>query len=251
MTEKVLKQAQNVSPKLLATSNMGTRLDGSTTETSSHIEPHFINYTNTVLLNDISRTEVRVQVMKEYHRRRKLGKTSTSEDFIRNKPPSAKAQTQKFRLDQEKILRPWVRMKSYVGKKRETTSPKLDGIKKSPSKHAVPNPNSHQETEEEATTFGNREDETEAPENLEHAGNFDSALPLVQQWRLTLESSLETTSLFAIPSTGALDPFSAMSLLITPRIQLLLHHYCLSSFPPLPHSQTNPQSTSALPPPGL
>jgi hypothetical protein len=48
----------------------------------------------------------------------------------------------------------------------------------------------------------------------------------VDQWLANLDFALQTSILYHSPGTGALDPFAAMSVLITPRTQLLLHHYC-------------------------
>jgi hypothetical protein len=170
--------------------------------------------------------------MKEYHRRRKQGKTSKLPSRLAPKAvPSAKSQIQKFRLGREKILRPWVRVKPYVSKKiQPSTSPTTtensenlgrDNGRGSERRSNKKSPEtSRSKTTEYSSlkiiTFrgGNSEDKYLQP---------DEPIAAVQQW---LESSLETYSPYNNPANGVLDPFSAMSLIITPRTQLLLHHYC-------------------------
>jgi hypothetical protein len=55
---------------------------------------------------------------------------------------------------------------------------------------------------------------------------FDHAA--IDQWLSSLDFSLQAAILKNSPASGVLDPFAAMSLLITPRTQLLLHYYCKS-----------------------
>jgi hypothetical protein len=186
-----------------------------------------------VALDDISKTEIRVEVMREYHRRRKQGKTLPTNKTTSPKPTlSAKSQTQKFRLGREKNLQPWVRVKPFLGKKNQVTSHKSN----SPVRISVSDQPNHHKTGQESIPPERqiRERETQKPEALDHAqtdadvatSNFDPELPVAPQWLSASESSTETTSLYQSPATGVLDPFSAISLPITPRTQLLLHHYC-------------------------
>ena len=97
--------------------NLGRVMASSTSETkaarnSDEFQPQFINLTNSITLDSSSRTKVRMQVMKEYHRKR--AKRGLEEDLeipvvIHPKPVlSAKSHTHKFRLGQENDMKPWL-----------------------------------------------------------------------------------------------------------------------------------------------
>ena len=194
---------------------------------------HFINTTNKVSLDKTSKTEIRVQVMREYHRRRKHSKTwPTPELEVTKEPLSGQPQTLKFRLDREKTLQPWVRIKPFTGKNDRAALHKRENVEKVVPQPSVSHRHNHQGTEKEPTSSGSPDVEEEVLESLEQSGNLDSALPLVKQWHSAFRSLLHNTPLYQNPSMGALDPFSSMALLITPRTQLLLHHYCESLFSP-------------------
>ena len=229
-------------------------------EDNAQIPPHFINITNSLSLDDSSKSEVRVQVMREYHRRRKQGKASRVESRLAPKAPlSAKSQTQKFRLGQEKILRPWVRVKPYVSKKAQTTSTST-GTTPEPEKKIDRNedrtfnkrssePSSFETTDYNNPTFIDCEGPTSDIELLRPNG--DKPIAAVQRW---MEPSLQAFSPYNSPAAGVLDPFSAMSLVITPRTQLLLHHYCKlysAFFLPARYLTEVNQLMSVLPLPGL
>jgi hypothetical protein len=170
--------------------------------------------------------------MREYHRRRKQGKASRAESRLAPKAPlSAKSQTQKFRLGREKILRPWVRVKPYVSKKAQTAS----------TSTGITLESENEVDRNEERTFNKRSSEFSSVETTDYnnptfidcegatseieilRANRDKPMAAVQQW---MESSLQAFSPYNSPAAGVLDPFSAMSLAITPRTQLLLHHYC-------------------------
>jgi hypothetical protein len=202
---------------------------------NARLVPHFINISDTISLDDTSKKAVRVQVMREYHHRRKQGKTSKRQAALApQEPPTAKSQTQKFRLGREKVLRPWVPVKPYVGKKSQKASQKSVVLQKTVDisefneldlREKVKEPSPATIQRFEVTREGNlnhRDDDTEAVTS----SSLEAPIPAVQQWLSTLQSSLETFSFYQSPATGVLDPFSAMSLAITPRTQLLLHHYC-------------------------
>lgn len=194
---------------------------------------HFINITDTLSLDDTSKTEVRVQVMREYHRRRKQGKISKTEAIIAQKAPlSAKSQTQKFRLDREKVLRPWVRVKPYVPKKSQTASTKSNVTRPSEPNDGWKHP-SQPDLDPQYSRTTLLEENTESiqsTETITETGLLTSRnekhTDVVYERMQALKSALETISIYQNPASGVLDPFSAMSLLITPRTQLLLHHYC-------------------------
>ena len=87
----------------------------------------FINVTDTIDLDKSSKTKVRVQVMKDYHRRRihRIDENGNETLDLRPEPPilSAKALTQKFRLGDERILRPWKPKKGERRKNKVKTTP--------------------------------------------------------------------------------------------------------------------------------
>jgi hypothetical protein len=165
------------------------------------IIPEFINVTDTVSLDKSSKTKVRIQVMKDYHRRRvqEIGENRHVTLDQRSEPPaiSAKAQTQKFRLGQERILRPWTPKKGGKKKRQDKTPPREKSI--------------------DGDFFEQRDGKYGLNEPISRA---------TQEWISSLEYYLESLMLHQSPSSGMLDLFGAMSLLITPRTQRLLHHYC-------------------------
>jgi hypothetical protein len=46
------------------------------------------------------------------------------------------------------------------------------------------------------------------------------------RWLSSLDFAIQTSTLYHSPGTGILDPFAATSLVITPRTQVLIRHYC-------------------------
>lgn len=174
-------------------------------------EAQFINVTNSISLDKVSRTQVRVQAMRDYHRRRVQGvdENELPAKKAAREPPSVKSQTQKFRLGKEKILRPWVPVKLVVGKrtsiKREQKDPTLKQGSNSGSNISGTAPDVDKSYTTEAIP--------------KQGGIFPPEFEL-------FDFTLKTTTIYDLPGAGRLDPFGAMSLLITPRTQLLLHHYC-------------------------
>jgi hypothetical protein len=142
--------------------------------------------------------------MKDYHRRRvqEIADNRHATLDQRSEPPaiSAKVQTQKFRLGQERILRPWTPKKGGKKKRQDKTPPK--------------------EKSRDENFFEPREAEY---------GSSGTISQATQEWISSLEYYLESSMLHQSPSSDMLDPFGAMSLLITPRTQRLLHHYCKSN----------------------
>ncbi|TVY62891.1 hypothetical protein LSUE1_G009195 [Lachnellula suecica] len=189
--------------------------------------PEFINVTDTTSLDKTSKTKVRVQVMKDYHRRR-VQETDGNKPVAlkrRLEPPqlSARAQTQKFRLGDERILRPW---KPKKGQKKDKSPPAGKkasvGIKPSfrlskrnlVTSRQVPfsSPNSL-----DLSFVAIQGSENESTNYVHHA---------TEQWLASLQYHVQSSILHFSPSDGMLDPFMAMSLLITPRTQQFLYHYC-------------------------
>lgn len=197
----------------------------------------FINVTQSVDLDKSSKTRVRVQVMKDYHRRRtqKVDEHGNETLDHRSGPPrlSAKAQTQKFRLGQEKILRPW------KPKKRERKKDRIETTLDWEEKTAIQNPSSESPGSgfyNEASYLG----QDTIDWSFIHPQNIDNeSSDFLHRARNPRLSSLklypQSSTLHLPPSNGMLDPFLAMSLPITPRIQRLLHHYCKHL--PFPYTQ--------------
>lgn len=192
---------------------------------------HFINITDTLSMNDTMKTEVRVQVMRDYHRRRKQrGSSSMPKTLNPRVAPSAQSQTQKFRLNREKILRHWVRVKPYVGRKAQKAlaksdappSAKSNGVAKTGSASELDVGHQNSQT----TLLGENPDKIQSPE-LQPATDLPKRCEK-QSVAAEQQSRVATIPIFQNPAPGVLDPFSAMSLLITPRTQVLLHHYCKS-----------------------
>ncbi|KAH7363779.1 fungal-specific transcription factor domain-containing protein [Rhexocercosporidium sp. MPI-PUGE-AT-0058] len=182
----------------------------------------FINMTDSTSLDKTSRTQVRVQAMRDYHRRR----TAKPDSDIRPKatpqqPLSAKAQTHKFRLGQEKILQPWVPVKSNPGGRSS------GHINKAP-KPLVRNDRKvaleMKTTPEEVLS---QPVEIYFEEEARHHDIFDTSLAegALEPWFSAFDFVLKTSTLYDSPGAGRLDPFSATSLIITPRSELLIHHY--------------------------
>jgi hypothetical protein len=211
----------------------------------------FINVTDTVDLDKSSKTKVRVQVMKDYHRRRiqKIDESGNETLDQRPEPPvlSAKAQTQKFRLGDERILRPWKPKKGGHKKNKDKTM--TDDENQFPTRNPKSrSPTSQNVTPEEGSYLS--EDIIDRsfiePHDTKNESS-DSTHQTTEEWLSNLQHYVQSSMLHLSPSSGMHDPFAAMSLLITPRIQRLLHHYCK---PPLPLSQqqlTKPQVTLRLP----
>ncbi|KUJ22896.1 uncharacterized protein LY89DRAFT_729003 [Mollisia scopiformis] len=176
----------------------------------------FINVTESPSLDKASRTKVRVQVMRDFHQRRiqkTTGKTKSQNDGHDPTKVDMKGQTQKFRLGKG-VLKRWVPVKSKAGRQKRAPEAQKD----KPEREFEPSVE---------TSYAN----AEFNENM-----------LEDEDLLHPSSIWETARLYQAPSNGMLDPFSAMAVLITPRTQLLLHHYfsdsLLSSWLMMPMRRT-------------
>jgi len=196
-------------------------------EDPNFIPPQFINVTNSAALDESARTKVRVQVMRDYHRRRvqKINQNESTIQAPELKPPSGKGQTHKFRFGKDKGLRPWVPVKGPHGKRRHAPRGRgktLDAEKSHETLNAGSSINRGQflldsPSPAQASTF------------MPFAGIELATLP-ADNWLSSLDFAIQTSSLYHSPGTGYLDPFAATSLLITPRTQVLIHHYCKLRF---------------------
>ncbi|KAE8443125.1 hypothetical protein EG329_002369 [Mollisiaceae sp. DMI_Dod_QoI] len=202
-------------------------------KTADDFEPHFINVTNSVFLDSNARTSVRSQVMREYHRRRTQKKDGTNFiDHSTTRPwvsLNAKSQTQKFRLDGKKAFQAWAPVISNGPEVAEITGDRHDNSKgrkvsqeklRNKIKDTLP---SRQPTFEILPT-------DRSPPGIMKVGAV-SELDSIETRLEELQGLLEGLSLPTInpitqpPSSGLLDPFDSMSLVLDSRTQLLLHHY--------------------------
>ena len=193
------------------------------TEGPNFTIPQFINVTNSTALDESARTQVRAQVMRDYHRRR-VQKATQSENTIQDvapKPPPAKGQTHKFRFGKEKGLRPWVPVKGPPGKRR----PGGRGRGK-----ALTSEGSYENSSTSSTiNKGQSLPDANTPDQKLASMSFGGTGLVTEsadKWLSSLDFAIQTSILYHSPGTGLLDPFATTSLLITPRTQVLINHYC-------------------------
>jgi hypothetical protein len=198
-------------------------VDDSQPKTFNTNNSKFINITNTVPFDANTKTKVRVEVMRDYHRKRnqKCGSSAAvgvnRDGMKRPEPIDPKSRMTKFRLNPEKILTPWKPLEKRRKRKREGNEQviRLDVDLGGEAEEA-----GYLATGESyRMKGGERSDERLGIEeiNATELQPWDEADP---QHMLTYPSILYN------PSPSTIDPFVSTSVLITPRIQLLLHHYC-------------------------
>jgi hypothetical protein len=179
--------------------------------------------------------------MRDYHRRRQIqqdGKQSGDNSHLRSE---VKGQTHKFRLGLAQNLREWVPAKAKDQKQKRPSTKKGTPKAKRLGVRATSGPRISQGSP--VDDFGTV---TSPGTELAYRDNFlqtetrldpqfwversDSVfdVAVLEQWLASLSLTLQSAALYNSPSSGLLDPFSSMSLLITPRTQLLLDHYCES-----------------------
>ncbi len=184
--------------------------------------------------------------MRDFHQ-------SRVQKIIGPKEPSPKGQTQKFRLGKENLLKPWVPVKSQAGKRERVVKSKALGLQTAGQQRhhqRLGNPNTHYYSKPE-----DKMDTDIATKGLLYGGAVEDSISELNASNLAWTSEVsngerqalwtshphdelpdnaleypvltsETARLFQSPGAGMADPFAALSVLITPRIQLLLHHYC-------------------------
>lgn len=161
--------------------------------------------------------------MRDYHRRR-VQKANQNADTIQApapKPPSAKAQTQKFRFGKEKGLRPWVPVKGSPGKRR----PGGKGRGKASSSEGSHEASSTPSSVNRGQLLSNSTLSAQDFASMSFSGT-GPVTASADRWLSSLDFAIQTSMLYHSPGTGILDPFAATSLIITPRTQVLIHHYC-------------------------
>jgi hypothetical protein len=202
-----------------------SKAENENVEQASFTIPQFINVTNSTALDESARTQVRAQVMRDYHRRR-VQKAIQSENKAQDSalmPPSAIGQTHKFRFGKEQGLRPWVPVKGPPGKRKHAGRGrrKASNSDRSLEVPGIP-PSANKGRISSNSTLPDQEDTTMSSDGT-------GPVPLsADKWLSSLDFAIQTSILYHSPGTGLLDPFAATSLLITPRTQLLIHHYCRS-----------------------
>lgn len=209
-----------------------------------NISPHFINITETVSLDKSARQQVRVQVMRDYHRRRMQDESKEKNVLLsarrEGKPLSVKSQTLKFRLGQgsKNVLRPWMPVKKTPLAKRAGASQKIVLVREK-----MPPMSKAQSVEQPALTMNcvpwpndDGEAHTELTFSRDTIDDREDILSeeLQENWFSALDLTIKSSALYNSPGSETMDPFSSTSLVITPRRQLLLHHYC-KSFPTIFH----------------
>lgn len=185
--------------------------------------PQFINVTNSTALDESARTQVRAQVMRDYHRRR-IQKATHPNNIIQDpvpKEPSAKGQTHKFRFGKEKGLRPWVPVKGPPGKRRQAGRGR--------GKVSISEASDEFSNTSSSMNNGRLPPDSTAPDQQLSFMSSSETGPVTgsaDQWLSSLDFAVQTSVLYHSPGAGFLDPFATTSLLITPRTQVLIHHYC-------------------------
>lgn len=210
---------------------------------SGPLSPQFINLTNSLDLDPSTRTKVRVQVMREHHRRRASRLNNkpapvTALVPLRPKPAlNVRAQTKKFRLGREKELQPWVPVKMQQRKRYEAKEAERIALEEQRLRKSAERLARRQSRQSPQKNFpsppvgfagkGKEVDEYEDEFSLENADS-----PYMQQLLSYVDYSIQRETLSKSPASGDMDPFCSSSLLLTPKTQRLLHFYCTLS--PIP-----------------
>jgi hypothetical protein len=196
-------------------------IDDSQSKTSSTDNSKFINLTNTVPFDANTKTRVRVEVMRDYHRRRNQKGSSSAGmngDVKRHEPIDPKSRMTKFRLDAEKSLTPWKPLEKRRRKRKRGGHEQVIRLDVGSGGEA-------EEVGDLATEGNHRVEDGEESDVWPRIEGFNATS--LQPWdEAGSQHMLTYPSILYSPSSSTIDPFVSTSVLITPRIQLLLHHYC-------------------------
>ncbi|TAQ87701.1 hypothetical protein B7494_g3981 [Chlorociboria aeruginascens] len=199
-------------------------------------EQQFINLTDSISLDPSSRIKVRVHAMRDFHRRRLQGSGSkvTESSSDERKAKDVKAQMGRFRLVESKQGG----MKSVPSKSQERQKPDnyIPNTRRSRKKSLAGSRSRRKHVDRIGDSAASQANDpsllvsagSSAPEldgNIPDFVDHPSDVRSIAKWLGSLNLSLEDAALYQSPGSGRLDPFSAMSLLITPHIQVLLHYY--------------------------
>jgi len=190
----------------------------------------FVNITGSVTLDEASRTEIRAQVMRDWHRRKKQqsfcsDSAARGADTSSGSAAAATTRIHRFTLGTRSLL-PRIPISS-----RTRSGPKDTHFRELEQEHELAfRPHENAFVAAPSTPQDGQVMQKVASEGkpLPSAGTLRPNQPkkAERQCLRNLEYFLQTETLHNVPSPGALDPFNAMSLLITPRTQQLLHYYC-------------------------
>jgi hypothetical protein len=183
----------------------------------------FVNTIGPFTLDEASRMEIRAQAMRDYWHRRKNQQSFCTDSATRG--PDTSTRTHRFRLGPRSLLpRPSISSRPNI-RAKIAQFPELDQ-----EHELVLRP--HENIFVGAATVPQDGQVMQAAatggKSLPSTDTLQSNQPkkAEQQWLWDLEYLLQTETFHNVPSSGVLDPFNAMSLLITTRTQQLLHYYC-------------------------
>jgi hypothetical protein len=203
-----------------------------------HLKPEFINITNSFSLNRDSRTSVRAQVMRDYHRRRlqRLSGNESATSSTRNIriPLTAKEQTSKFRISRPGNQHSWVRGTSLVRKLAPTKKRDVGHNNVANNENFLGRNSSHAfqiSRHNSPFILDSPRSRLHSTSTGWHGSEFAQTTSEVESRNVdrllsSIEVSLQLSSIYNSVAPGVLDPFSSISLPISPRTQLLMHHYC-------------------------
>lgn len=192
---------------------------------SDHFEPQFINVTNSVFLDRNARTSVRSQVMKEYHRRRIQnqdgGLVNIPEPARPMAPPTAKEQTQKFRLDKKRAFQAWVPvvLEEFGAENTKSILESRSKVKK-PLKIFA-----HKVRDSSQMPTGTTIPSNPAISEINRKAHAEEQFIVLHRLLNSL-NLITANSIGKSPASESMDPFDSLSLLLDSRTQILLHHYC-------------------------
>jgi hypothetical protein len=187
----------------------------------------FVNITGSVTLDEASRTEIRAQVMRDWHRRKKQqsfcsDSAAHGADTSSGSAAAATTRKHRFKLGTRSLLpRPPISSRTR-SRPKDTHFRELEQeyeLALRPHENAAPTTPQDGQVVQKVASEG---------KPLPSACTLQLNQPkkAERQWLWNLEYFLQTDTLHSVPSPGVLDPFNAMSLLITPRTQQLLQYYC-------------------------
>jgi hypothetical protein len=199
----------------------------------------FVTMTDRVKLDSSARTQVRTQVMLEFHRRkrdRKNGQGATSDVSSERVVGSGVGQTSKLKFGPEGLQtwKPRKRKKDVVIEGQALLKSTRSGTGKTvvagssrasiaPNKQYSRSRDRSHETLALKSSGIQDELDTNTIEDVEEVVGRGGSTP---QWLRKLDVSFGAIALGPTPNAGAMDPFNVVSLLINPRTQVLLYYYC-------------------------
>lgn len=198
----------------------------SSSEQSRQGELQFVNVTDRAKLDQPARTQVRTQVMLDFHRRRRQGVEAplTGHGTEKGTQKERQGQTNKMKLGPTG-LQQWKPRKRAKAKE----SVKIP-VRLSNENVVDTSPDSIAPIGEFQETGQDQIQGVQSSERISASQTSTNEQPSVEdnetQWLIRLNESSGSVALPQTVSAGLIDPFSVVSLLIKPRTQLLLYYYC-------------------------